>query len=78
MEWVGTNKKGKRVVSIHNGRLNYYDGPRWNNPTGTFGHGEGWTVDNLYRVKGSLMYRVQNSKGDLYWITAASKYVKVV
>lgn len=77
--WVGTNKKGRRVESIYKGSdgLNFYDGPRWSNPSGTFGYGEGWIVDNLYRVNGSLMYRVQNSKGDLYWITAASKYVQV-
>lgn len=78
-EWVGTNLKGRRVESIYKGSdgLNYYDGPRWNNPSGTFKYGHGWIVDNLYRVNGSLMYRVQNSKGDLYWITASSKYVKV-
>ena len=78
--WVGTNDKGKRVESIYKGsdRLNFYDGPRWTNPNGTFGYGEGWIVDNLYRVDGALMYRVQNSKGKLYYITASSKYVKVV
>lgn len=80
VKWVGTNQKGKRVESIYKGKdgLNYYDGPRWNNPSGTFGYGQGWKVDNLYRVDGSLMYRVQNSKGKLFYITASSKYVKVV
>ncbi len=78
-QWVGTNDKGKRIESIYKGKdkLNFYDGPRWTNPTGTFGYGEGWKVDNLYRVNGSLMYRVQNSQGKLYWITASPKYVKV-
>jgi len=78
--WVGTDKKGRRVESIYRGSegLNYYDGPRWTKPSGTFGYGQGWKVDNLYRVDGSLMYRVQNSKGKLYWITASSKYVKVI
>jgi len=80
LKWVGTNKKGKRVESIYRGKdgLNFYDGPRWTKPSGTFGYGQGWKVDNLYRVGGSLMYRVQNSKGKLYWITASSKYVKVI
>lgn len=80
LEWVGTDLKGRRVESIYKGSdgLNYYDGPRWSNPSGTFKYGHGWIVDNLYRVNGSLMYRVQNSKGDLYWITAASKYVQVI
>lgn len=78
--WVGTNDKGKRVESIYKGsdKLNFYDSPRWDNPSGTFGYGMGWKVDNLYRVDGHLMYRVQNSKGDLYYITASPKYVKVV
>lgn len=78
-KWVGTKDKGKRVESIYKGKdgLNFYDGPRWTRPTGTFGYGEGWKVDNLYRVNGSLMYRVQNSKGKLFWITASKKYVKV-
>src|SRR5690625_2896257 len=74
-KWLGTNLKGKRVESIYRGKegLNYYDGPRWNNPSGTFGYGEGWKVDNKYLVDGSPMYRVQNSKGDLYFITASTK-----
>ena len=78
--WVGTNDKGKRVESIYKGSegLNFYDSPRWNNPSGTFGYGEGWKIDNLYRVNGHIMYRVQNSKGDLYYITASKKYIKVV
>lgn len=78
--WVGTDDKGKRVESIYRGydRLNFYDGPRWNKPNGTFGYGQGWIVDNMYRVDGSLMYRVQNSKGDLYYITASTKFVKVI
>lgn len=77
---VETNLKGRRVESIYKGtdRLNFYDGPRWSNPTGTFGKGEGWIIDGLYRVDGSLMYKVQNSKGDHYYITASEKYVRVV
>src|SRR5690625_1274817 len=80
VEWVGTNLKGKRVESIYKGSdgLNFYDSPRWTNPTGTFSYGQGWKIDNLYRVNGSLQYRVQNSKGDLFYITASDKYVKVV
>ena len=78
--WVGTDKKGRHVESIYRGSegLNYYDGTRRTKPSGTFGYGQGWIVDKLYRVGGSLMYRVQNSKDKLYWITASSKYVKVV
>ena len=80
LKWLGTNLKGKRVESIYRGKegLNYYNGPRWTNPSGTFGFGQGWKVDNKYLVDGSAMYRVQNSKGQLFWITASSKYVKVI
>lgn len=79
VQWVGTKLKGRRIESIYRGSegLNFYDSPRWNRPSGTFGYGAGWIVDNLYRVDGSLMYRVQNSNKDLYYITASSKYVRV-
>ena len=79
LKWVGTDLKGRRVESIYRGKegLNYYNGPRWNNPSGTFNYGQGWIIDNKYLVDGSAMYRVQNSKGQLFWITASSKYVKV-
>ncbi len=79
-KWLGTDLKGRRVESIYRGSdgLNYYDGPRWTNPSGTFAYGHGWKIDNKYMVDGSPMYRVQNSKGQLFWITASSKYVKVI
>lgn len=78
-KWLGTDLKGRRVESIYRGSdgLNYYDSPRWNNPTGTFGYGEGWIVDNKYLVDGHPMYRVQNSRKQLFWITASPKYVRV-
>lgn len=77
--WLGTKYKGRRVESIYRGKdgLNFYNGPRWTRPSGTFGYGQGWKVDNKYLVNGSPMYRVQNSKGDLYWITASPKYVTI-
>jgi len=79
-KWLGTNLKGRQVESIYRGSdgLNYYNGPRWTNPSGTFGYGQGWKVDNKYLVDGSPMYRVQNSKGQLFWITASSTYVRVI
>lgn len=77
--WVGTNDKGKRVESIYKGSdgLNFYDSPRWDNPSGSFGYGMGWKVGNKYLVDASPMYRVQNSKGDLYFITASPNYVRI-
>lgn len=80
IKWIGTDLKGKRIESIYRGKegLHYYDSARWSNPSGTFGYGQGWKIDNKYLVDGSPMYRVQNSKGELYFITASSKYVKVI
>jgi|SRR5690625_1162983 len=77
IEWVGTSDKGKRIEAIVPS-VNYYDTQRWTNPSGSFKKGEGWIVDNLYRVNGSLQYRVQNSKGDLYYITARPDLVRIV
>lgn len=77
IQWVGTNDKGKRIEAIVS-TVNYYDTQRWTNPTGTFKKGAGWIVDNLYRVNGSLQYRVQNSDGDLYYITARQDLVRIV
>jgi hypothetical protein len=77
IEWVGTSDKGKRIEAIVPS-VNYYDTQRWTNPTGSFKKGEGWIVDNLYRVNGSLQYRVQNSNGDLYYITARPDLVRIV
>jgi hypothetical protein len=76
IQWVGTNDKGKRIEAIVPS-VNYYDTQRWTNPSGSFKKGDGWIVDNLYRVNGSLQYRVQNSNGDLYYITARPDLVRI-
>ncbi|WP_052401170.1 N-acetylmuramoyl-L-alanine amidase [Oceanobacillus jeddahense] len=77
VQWVGTDDKGKCIEAIAPS-VNYYDTQRWTNPSGSFKKGEGWIVDNLYRVNGSLQYRVQNSNGDLYYITARKDLVRIV
>lgn len=77
IKWLGTNDKGKRIEAIVPS-VNFYDTQRWTNPTGSFKKGEGWIVDNLYEVDGSEQYRVQNSKGDLYYITARPDLVRIV
>ncbi|WP_373894477.1 N-acetylmuramoyl-L-alanine amidase [Virgibacillus sp. CBA3643] len=77
VQWVGTDDKGKRLEAIVSS-VNYYDTQRWSNPTGSYKKGEGWIIDNLYRVNGSLQYRVQNSNGDLYYTTARKDLVKIV
>ncbi|WP_373896394.1 N-acetylmuramoyl-L-alanine amidase [Virgibacillus sp. CBA3643] len=82
--WVGTDLKGKRVESIYQGSdgLNFYDSARWTNPVDTFGYGMGWIVDNKYYVSDEggegYQFRVQNSNGDLYFITANDSFVKVI
>lgn len=51
-KWLGTDLKGRRIESIYRGSdgLNYYDSPRWNNPSGIFNYGQGWIIDNKYLV----------------------------
>lgn len=77
IKWVGTDDKGKYLEVIAP-RVNFYDTQRWTNPTGYATKGQKWIIDNLYRVNGSLQYRVQNSKGDLYYTTARKDLVRVV
>ncbi|MGX5576565.1 N-acetylmuramoyl-L-alanine amidase, partial [Bacillus toyonensis] len=39
--------------------------------------GLGFTIDEKVSVKGSLQYKVHNSKGKTYYITASDTYVWV-
>jgi lysozyme len=68
---------GKRVESKV-AVLNYYDGPRWNNPFGQLGKGDGFPkiVDRV-NVDGSYQYKVKNSAGKTFYITASDKFVAV-
>ena len=77
---VSSSQKGQRVESLYKGDegLNFYAKPSWNNPVATFGYGMGWTIRKKLKVDGAAMYEVENSKGDVYYITATEKYVKVV
>lgn len=74
---VGTEHKGKRLEAIVD-NVNFYDTQRWINPTGSYNKGHGWTIVDLYRVDGSLQYKVKNSNGDIYYTTAREDLVKVV
>ena len=80
IENVSTSDRGKRVESIYKGDegLNFYAKPSWDNPVATFGYGMGWTIRKKLKVDGAAMYEVENSDGDVCYITAAEKYVKVV
>ncbi|WP_441296547.1 N-acetylmuramoyl-L-alanine amidase [Bacillus sp. AFS023182] len=69
---------GKRVVSkVDN--LRFYDSPSWQdkNVAGTLDTGLGFTIDAKVTVNGSPQYKVHNSKGKTYYVTANEAYVYV-
>lgn len=78
-----TSDEGKRVESIHkdkNDPLVFRSKPSWDDKdvVGTFGYGMGWTIVEKVTVGRSPQYKVKNSKGSIYYITAAPEFVKVV
>ncbi|NBJ71353.1 MULTISPECIES: N-acetylmuramoyl-L-alanine amidase [Clostridia] len=75
---TATDHVGMRLENIYHTNVNYYNSPRWDNPTGTFKPGHGWTITGKYIVDGSYQYQVKNSKGHTYYVTAHDKYVKVI
>lgn len=64
--------KGKMVI-IKVGTLNFYNGPRWTNPTGTVKKGDVFTIDKKVMVNGYPMYKLKAGN----YITASNKYVTV-
>ncbi|MDA2311119.1 N-acetylmuramoyl-L-alanine amidase [Bacillus cereus group sp. MYBK35-2] len=69
---------GKRVVSKVN-NLRFYDDPSWqdNDVDGTVDAGLGFTIDAKVSVNSSSQYKVHNSKGKTYYVTASEVYVYV-
>jgi lysozyme len=68
---------GKRVESKV-AVLNYYDSPRWDRPFGQITKGTGFpTIVDKVKVDDSWQYKVRNSKGKIFYITASDKYVVV-
>ncbi|PGM90042.1 N-acetylmuramoyl-L-alanine amidase [Bacillus cereus] len=69
---------GKRVVSKVN-NLRFYDAPSWQDKdvSGTVDAGLGFTIDVKVSVNGSPQYKVHNSKGKTYYVTASNVYVRV-
>nr|WP_018781434.1 MULTISPECIES: hypothetical protein [Bacillus] len=69
---------GKRVVSKVND-LRFYNSPSWHDKdvAGTLDAGLGFTIDEKVNVNGSPQYKVHNSKGNTYYITASDAYVNV-
>ncbi|MED1088353.1 N-acetylmuramoyl-L-alanine amidase [Bacillus mycoides] len=72
------NVVGKRVVSKVND-LNFYTKATWDKTykAGTVNAGLGFTIDAKVDVNGSSQYRVHNSKGNTYYITASETYINV-
>lgn len=60
--------------------LNFYDKASWDKAhvAGTLDKGYHFTMIEKVEVEGYPMYKVKNSKGDVYYVTASTKYVKVV
>lgn len=69
--------KGKRVEAIV-AQVNYYNTPRWTNPSGQFTKGMGWTIVDTVTTQGSKQFKVKNSKGAIYYITARPDLVRVI
>ncbi|WP_454638876.1 N-acetylmuramoyl-L-alanine amidase [Bacillus mycoides] len=69
---------GKRVVSKVN-NLRFYDAPSWQDKdvAGSVDTGLGFTIDEKITVNGSTQYKVHNSKGKTYYVTANEAYVYV-
>ena len=73
---------GKRVESIYEGEegLNFYSRPTFDDAyrAGTLQYGYGFpTIVRKLSVEGAYMYEVMNSRGYVYYVTAAPEFVKV-
>lgn len=81
IETVSTSDKGKRVESIYRGKegIDFYSKPTFNDDfkVGVFGYGMGWIIRKELKVGDSNMYEVENSKGEVYYITAREDLVQV-
>ncbi|PEP28556.1 N-acetylmuramoyl-L-alanine amidase [Bacillus wiedmannii] len=69
---------GKRVISKVN-NLRFYESASWQDKdvAGTVDVGLGFTIDVKVNVNGSSQYKVHNSKGKIYYLTANEAYVYV-
>ncbi|EJQ55115.1 hypothetical protein IEU_05569 [Bacillus mycoides] len=75
---VDSSIVGKRVVSkVDN--LRFYDSPSWQGEdvAGSVDEGSGFAIDAKVGVNGSSQYKVHNSKGKAYYVTANEAYVYV-
>lgn len=88
MTETGTLKKesakqrGKqKLISIHDGQLRFYSRPSWKDQD-VFGHmrkGQHFSeIIDKVKVGRGEQYRVRNSKGDIYFVTAHPDFVELV
>ncbi|AQY37608.1 N-acetylmuramoyl-L-alanine amidase [Bacillus thuringiensis] len=70
--------EGKRVVSKVND-LRFYSKASWadRDVAGTVDEGLGFTMLDKVSVNGSSQYKVKNSRGSVFYITASSYYVEI-
>lgn len=70
--------EGKRVVSKVND-LRFYSKPSWadRDVAGTVDEGLGFTILDKVFVNGSKQYKVKNSRGNVFYMTASSYYVEI-
>ncbi|SFL30456.1 N-acetylmuramoyl-L-alanine amidase [Bacillus sp. 5mfcol3.1] len=70
--------EGKRVVSKVND-LRFYSKASWDDRdvAGTVDEGLGFTILDKVSVNGSQQYKVKNSRGNVFYITASSYYVEI-
>ncbi|KXY32231.1 N-acetylmuramoyl-L-alanine amidase [Bacillus cereus] len=75
---VDSSIVGKRVVSKVN-NLRFYNAPSWQDKDvgGSVDVGLGFTIDTKINVSGSPQFKVHNSKGKTYYVTANEAYVYV-
>ncbi|MDM5436661.1 N-acetylmuramoyl-L-alanine amidase [Bacillus hominis] len=75
---VDSSIVGKRVVSkVDN--LRFYDSASWQDKdvTGSVDAGLGFTIDAKVTVNGSPQYKVHNSRGTTFYVTANEAYVYI-
>ncbi|WBX80616.1 N-acetylmuramoyl-L-alanine amidase [Virgibacillus salarius] len=71
---------GKRVESKHAGQLRFYNKPSWSDKyvVGYLKKGYGFpTIVAKLKVGNGYQYKVKNSKGNVYYVTASNQYVRV-
>ena len=75
---VDSSIVGKRVVSKVN-NLRFYDAPSWQDKdvAGSVDAGLGFTIDAKVSVNGSPQYKVRNSKGKTYYVTASQDFIYI-